>query len=95
MVGIINRGEKEQHLSNYLSLSLSLSASFQEQRTSDVQKIATGISKESRSGGRGWLIHEGSFTAAKFAALKQFVVLFIAASRAPGPTSLDRDKIIS
>lgn len=78
-----------------VSFSLSLSASFQEQRTSDVQKIATGISKESRSGGRGWLIHEGSFTAAKFAALKQFVVLFIAASRAPGPTSLDRDKIIS
>lgn len=35
-----------------------------------------------------------NFVAARVAALKQFVVLFIAASYTPGPNFVDRDKII-
>jgi hypothetical protein len=44
-------------------------------------------------------MHDASFSAqvraaGRVAALKQFVVLFIAASYTPGPNFVDRDKII-
>lgn len=39
-------------------------------------------------------VSPSNFVAARVAALKQFVVLFIAASYTPGPNFVDRDKII-